>query len=38
MSDAIVFQKRQSCLLQGPGDLTVAALVGNKKDDSGLFD
>ncbi|KXX74595.1 putative fungistatic metabolite [Madurella mycetomatis] len=29
MSDAVVLQKPQSCLLQGPGSLTVSALVRN---------
>jgi hypothetical protein len=33
MSDAIVLQKPQSCLLQGPGDLTVTALVRNDHKD-----
>jgi hypothetical protein len=29
MSDAVILQQPQSCLLQGPGSLTVAALVRN---------
>ncbi|KAL2257208.1 hypothetical protein VTK26DRAFT_514 [Humicola hyalothermophila] len=31
MSDVVVLQKPQSCLLQGPGSLTVTALVRNDK-------
>ncbi|KAH6845490.1 hypothetical protein B0I37DRAFT_380295 [Chaetomium sp. MPI-CAGE-AT-0009] len=33
MSDAVVLQKPQSCLLQGPGSLTVSALVRNDHKD-----